>query len=401
MNILVLASAVPYPPHGGGRQRVFAILRYLARDHTVDLVTLASPVEAVHRAALERVCRSVTFLPFATRRPAAARWARAVKSAVLLQAYEVDPRVRRAVLRLSHGYDLVQVENGHMIPYAATLTGVPKILDVFGLATGSVWHEARVQERWVDRVRVFLGRAKARRVERRLSEIFDAACVVSEPERRRLAALDPRLETRLVPNGVDVDRFVPVPEPVTSRVRLVFTGAMDYQANEDAVLFFCRDIYPRILDRLPGAEFWIVGRDPGSRVRALARDARIRVTGTIDDVQPFLGDARVVVVPMRMGSGTRIKILEALAMARPVVSTANGAEGLSVVSGVHLAIADAPQAFADEVVRLASDPAARQRLGRQGRSLVERAYAWPVALEPLGKAVQEVGARQRCRRSAS
>jgi glycosyltransferase involved in cell wall biosynthesis len=145
---------------------------------------------------------------------------------------------------------------------------------------------------------------------------------------------------------------------------------------------------------LPEIRFWVVGRDPGPRLAALARDPRVTLTGAVEDVRPYLARATVVIVPMRLGSGTRIKIMEALAMGKAVVSTRAGAEGLRVVPGRYLVVADDPAAFAAEVVRLARDPAERQRLGREGRALVEAEYDWRVVLAPMSQAVDEVAGRR-------
>ncbi len=392
MRILILTSAVPYPPHGGGHLRMFAVLRQLSLEHTVDLLSLATPREMVHRRALEQLCQRVVFLP-APARGGLHRWARAVKNLLLLRAYDRDPGICQAVMDLATGYDLIQVENVYMIPYAASVRGIPKTLDIFGMWTGGMGRDLAVQGSPVAWARVVVAWLKAKRVERGLSRIFDAVYVVSEADRAYLSAIDPRLKIYVVPNGVDTEQFVPAPEPPSPPVHLVFTGAMDYAPNEDAALFFYRDIYPRILERLGETRLWVVGRDPGPRLTALARDPRITLTGAVEDVRPYLARATVVVVPMRLGSGTRIKIMEALAMARPVVSTRVGAEGLRVTPGKHLEVADTPDAFAAEVARLAGDPAARQRLGREGRALVEAEYGWRVVLAPVSQAVAALAGR--------
>ena len=389
MRILVLTSAVPYPPHGGGRARMYAMLRHLAREHSVDLLSLARPGDMVHREPLGRLCHQVTFLPAPPGRVGLRRWAKAVKNLVLLRPYEADPGIRRAVESLTSQYDLIQIENGYMIPYVASVQSIPKTLDIFGTAAGGFRRDFAAQESLLGRLQVVATWLKTKRLERSLSRLLDAVYVVSEMDQAYLAAIDPRLRIYLVPNGVDSDYFLPAPEEPPPPVHLVFTGAMDYAVNEDAVLFFHREIFPRIERQVPEVRFWVVGRDPGQRLDALARHPRVTLTGAVEDVRPYLARATVVIVPMRLGSGTRIKILEALAMAKAVVSTSAGAEGLQVASGTHLVVVDDPEVFAAEVVRLARDPAERERLGREGRSLVETKYDWRVTLAPLNRAVKE------------
>lgn len=390
MRILILTSTVPYPPHGGGHLRIFAVLRHLCREHTVDLISLATAGEMVHRQALQRFCRRVVFLPAPPARVGLRRWTRALTNLALLRAYDADPGIRRAVTDLAHGYDLIQVENGYMIPYAAAVRRMPKTLDIFGMWSGGVWRDVAAQESLVARLRVVVAWLKAKRVERQLSHMFDAVYVVSEADRAYLSAIDPSLKIYVVPNGVDTQHFVPAPEPAPPPIHLVFTGAMDYAPNEDAALFFHREIYPRILAPLQEVQFWIVGRDPGPRLKALACDPRVTLTGAVEDLRPYLTRATVVVVPMRFGSGTRLKVMEALAMGKPVVSTQVGAEGLHVIAGKHLVVADSPEAFATEVVRLANDSVERQRLGREGRGLVETEYDWRIVLAPLSQAIEEL-----------
>jgi polysaccharide biosynthesis protein PslH len=389
-RLLVLSSTVPFPPHGGGRMRIYQVLRRLGREHDVHLIALGSPVTAAQREALRDVCREVTLLPAPPPRVGLARWVRAFRNQVTFRAFDEHPAIRRAIVELATGHDLVLVENVYMLPYAIALGDVPKVVDIFGLWTGGLGRDLVLTTGWLDRLRVLLSWAKAKRVERSLRWMADAVCVVSESDRRYLSAIDPRLEIYTAPNGVDTAYFRPRPETPPPPVHLVFSGAMDYGPNEHAAFHFLGEIFPAIRARLPGARFLVVGRDPSERVLGLARDPAVIVTGEMPDVRPLLARATVVVVPMRLGSGTRIKVLEALAMARPVVSTSVGVEGLPLVAGTHLEIADDPVRFAEAVVRLAGDADARRRLGQQGRELVEARYAWDTVLASLSDVIRHL-----------
>jgi glycosyltransferase involved in cell wall biosynthesis len=178
-----------------------------------------------------------------------------------------------------------------------------------------------------------------------------------------------------VPTGVDTSYFAPdgVPE---SPGRLVFIGSMDWYPNEDAMMFFIGEILPAVRRAVPDVELTVVGRDPSARLRAMGEAAGVRITGTVDDVRPWIADAAVYVVPLRVGGGTRLKIFEGLAMGKAVVSTTVGAEGLPLVDGTHFVRADAPAGFARAVVSLLRDPARRRALGMAGRQLVEARYSW-------------------------
>ena len=195
------------------------------------------------------------------------------------------------------------------------------------------------------------------RYERRALEQFDGVLVVSDADRKTFARLYPgaiRPDMHIVSTGVDTEFFSPAPAESSGR-GLVFTGSMDWLPNEDAVSYFCREILPRIRTDEPEATFTVVGRAPTPAVRRLAAEHRITVTGRVDDVRPYVSDAAVYVVPLRIGGGTRLKIFEAMAMGKAVVSTTVGAEGLPVENGEHLLLADEPHVFARSVVRLLRD----------------------------------------------
>lgn len=180
---------------------------------------------------------------------------------------------------------------------------------------------------------------------------------------------------RDIPTGVDTEYFSPAATPVAAD-QLVFTGAMDWYPNEDAILHFVDAILPLIRREAPDVRLSVVGRNPSPSLRAVATRAGVHVTGTVDDVRPFVRAASVYVVPLRVGGGTRLKIFEALAMGKAVVSTSVGAEGLPLVAGEHFLSADDPAAFAQSVLKLMRDPQAREGLGLAGRRLVAARYSW-------------------------
>ena len=186
----------------------------------------------------------------------------------------------------------------------------------------------------------------------------DLTIAVSADDRRRLERLAPGIAAASIPTGVDTDYFTPMSR-LERPAHLVFSGSMDWHPNEDAVIHFLDAILPSIRARIPETTFTVVGRNPSTRLREVAaRFAGVTITGTVSDVRPAIAEGAVYVVPLRAGGGTRLKIFEALAMARPVVSTTVGAEGLGIEPGLHYTCADQPREFADAVVSLLKDPAA-------------------------------------------
>jgi glycosyltransferase involved in cell wall biosynthesis len=225
--------------------------------------------------------------------------------------------------------------------------------------------------------------------ERAVCRDANLTIAVSEEDRRRLSSLAPGANVSAISTGVDTTYFSPNGAPEIP-ARLVFTGSMDWHPNEDAIAYFADAILPHIRREVPTVSLAVVGRRPSARVKAIAEQAGMLVTGTVDDVRPYMGEASVYVVPLRAGGGTRLKIFEALAMEKAVVSTTVGAEGLALTSGREFVAADDPQAFAREVVSLLNDPARRRTLGQAGRHLVETRYSWPQVAREFEHACEQV-----------
>jgi glycosyltransferase involved in cell wall biosynthesis len=204
---------------------------------------------------------------------------------------------------------------------------------------------------------------------------FSAILVCSEQDASLLRELDETLEAYVMPNGVDLAYFHPQ-STITTKKSLVFTGTFSYEPNVDAAVYFVEEILPLVREQYPEIELYLVGSNPHPRVKALAKDPRVIVTGYVDDVRPFVWDAAIVIVPLRMGSGTRLKVLEAMAMEKPLVSTSIGCEGISTVSDEHLLVANTPTEFAEAIGRLLREDGLPKALGRNGRRLVELQYSW-------------------------
>jgi polysaccharide biosynthesis protein PslH len=189
---------------------------------------------------------------------------------------------------------------------------------------------------------------------------FHHVIAVSEHDRQQMLAMDPSCSISVVPTGVDTEKYTLAPPAAADPPRIVFLGSMDWEPNIDAVTYFCREIFPRVRAQVPAAVFQIVGRNPQASVRQLAT-AAVQVTGSVPSVTEFLNDATVVVVPLRIGGGTRLKIFEAMATGKAVISTSIGAEGLDVQSGRDLILADDAEAFTEATIRLLSDAALRHQ----------------------------------------
>jgi sugar transferase (PEP-CTERM/EpsH1 system associated) len=399
MEILVVAPYPPYPPRFGGATRVFHLVRMLARDNRVTLACLASPAERAALGPLRDICAEVhtADYPMAGRHK---RWhqLRSLVARPFSYYQNYSPALAAQVRRLlaARRFDLVQLEFGDAAPYYVPPPPVPWILDEHNV-------EYRLLERTWRQTRSPLRRLFTRSEARKLRRAELAACrrahavlTTSEVDRATLAPDVPGVPIRVVPNGVDTGFFTPGDAPADPTA-IVFTGAIDYHPNTDGVLHFCAEILPLVHAGAEAAVFTVVGKDPPRSVRERA-GPRVVVTGPVADVRPWMRRAAVFVVPLRVGGGTRLKILEAMACGRAVVSTSVGCEGIDVTPGEDILVADTPADFAAAVLRCLRDPGLRSRLGARGRALVERRYRWEAIGEDLGAFYRDLlgGARPAC-----
>jgi glycosyltransferase involved in cell wall biosynthesis len=247
--------------------------------------------------------------------------------------------------------------------------------------------DARQPSRWLAALYSYIQWRKLQRYEAHACRQSDRVIVVSEADAKALQSLVPALQCAVVPNGVDTDFFRPR-EAEDSDTTLVFTGKMDFRPNVDAVLWFTREVLPLIRREVPQASLKVVGRSPHARLRSLQGSSDVVLTGYVDDVRPYIAEAAVYVVPLRVGGGTRLKLLEAMSMARAIVSTSLGCEGIAVQSDRELVIADDPVSFAQAVVGLMRDRDRRSELGVSARELAVAQHDWRY-ITPLLERVYE------------
>jgi sugar transferase (PEP-CTERM/EpsH1 system associated) len=404
MRILWLNANLLLPLDKGGKLRTWHLMRQLARRHEVTYLAFADLDEAAaHRDGMLAACASVVTVP----RHEAPRHSLAFHAGVALRVFSRLPyavgkyRSRaytRAVESLlgSRPCDVLLCD--FLVPAVNLPASVPCPSVLF---THNV--EAEIWRRHADTAthplrRILLRQQwhRMQRFEGRTLARFDHVLTVSETDRATLQALYRPFATApisVVRTGVDTTSFTPGPEAAIHRAELVFVGSMDWTPNVDAVTHFCDAILPRIRAEVPEATLRIVGRSPSPAVRRLARPGIVEVTGRVDDVRDSLRSAEVFVVPLRVGGGTRLKIFEAMAAGKAVVSTSIGAEGLPVVDGRHLLIADDAGSFAARVVDLLRRPDRRQALARAAREHVVSNFDWSVVAADLEEALMKAVSR--------
>lgn len=379
MNILFLSNWFPYPPDNGARQRVYQLLRGLARAHQVTLIAFYDSEQVLKDATeLDALTTQCFVLPRRVFQPhRLTALAGFFSSAPRFLVDTFDPAMDALITSqvAAKHFDVVVASELSMAPYAAARQGVKKIFEEF---QAGVFQDAYVQAHGRARARNWLTWFKFNKYARRLLPQFDAVTVVSEQERARVNTMGAAPQhLAIVPNGVDCDASAQYQEP-RAPFSLVYNGAVTYSANLDAMRYFTREILPLIRASEPRVRLQITGRAPEFAINELSQDNVTSFTGYVQDIRAVVQQSAVCVVPLRQGGGTRLKILEAMALGTPVVSTSKGAEGLGLHSGDHLLIADSPHAFADATLRLLRDELLRERLTRAARRLVCSEYDWRV-----------------------
>jgi glycosyltransferase involved in cell wall biosynthesis len=391
MKLLYFAAHQVWPLNTGARLRDYQLARQLAARSSVTFVGMRHAGEEPRippgdsgLASVVTLDKGRTYTPSKILRGLAGP-----TPVTVLNCWSLQSASQLADVLRSREFDTVQIEGTQLMEYLPVLQearGCPAIMvDWHNIESEMMWRYAENTGNWAKKLAAKRTAKLIELAENRLLNTCPTHTVTSQRERQKLLARCPGAEIHVVPNGVDTGFYAA--ENVSEAARrssqrgsnqtILFVGSMDYHANIDAVTWFSRTAWPEIVRNHPNLHFTIVGRDPAPEVHALASD-RIHVAGTVDDVRPFYASAVAAVVPLRSGSGTRLKILEAMAAGLPVVSTRMGAEGIEAEDDVHLLLADSGPEIAAAVRRVASSVETRTRLSAAGRALVGRVYDWSV-----------------------
>lgn len=370
-RLLVLAPSYPYPVKDGTQLRVDNLFRRLPADYEITLLCFDAVAESQEEplpAPLHGTCIRVPSMPRVKgwRASPLVQVLRPLPSTIWKFASEAMARLVRARAEKADAVLSIGLQMGQY--FDVVPRGVPVYQDNYNVEWLILERMAQtrpVPKRWFWQLEA----EKLRRTERAILRRADAVIAISEVDREEMARLAPNTRFYTVPNGVDEDFFGATPLTSPREPHFAFVGSFNWHVNEDAAVWFCDAVWPRLRKSLPDARLELIGRDPSPTVRALGNNPSVHVTGTVDDVRPYLGRAVGMIVPLRYGSGIRNKILEAFAAGRPVVSTSVGCEGLPVRHNEHLLVADTAEEFAAACARLVRDPAEAARLVAAGRSV--------------------------------
>lgn len=400
MRILVVSPHPPGFPGGGSPGRLHFLIRELAKFHTVDVIAGKCWGGEIDIDRLESYCARVAVIHPVQPKPAGSTWIRRLRrwwrwwfgfASDVRDVMRMADQTKITALEWaqSHPPDLIYVHHSMAAPLVqGLLPQVPRIVDLHNIMHLYYLRSIRIAPSVREKLTAFREFIKMKLTENSLFLSGAAFSVCSSQEREIIRGVNPRALMRVVPNGVDCEHFFA--EPSGAAQDLLFLGTLSYLPNNDAVIYFISSILPIIQRFQPTARLNIVGTDPPPQLLALHNEKDICLIGQVPDVRPYSLASAIHVVPLRLGSGTRLKILEALAMGRAVVSTSIGAEGLDLVDGQHILIADTPEEFASKTLKLMEDDELRRRLAIQGQRQVRELYDWRVAGESL---------RQLCRQA--
>jgi polysaccharide biosynthesis protein PslH len=385
VKILYLCHRFPFPPRRGGKIRPFNMIRHLsACGHHVTVASLArSRSEAEEGHGIAPYCaryRMAEVHPLPQLMRMMARLPTPVPSSM---GYFYSPALARTVRGLLEGerFDLIFVHCSSVAQYVAHVRGIPKILD-FGDMDSQKWLEYAQYKPFPLSAGYRLEGIKLEREEKRLAPLFDLCTATTRSECATLKGYGTARATDWFPNGVDSDYFAPGDEAYDPRC-ISFVGRMDYYPNQECVFDFCENVLPLVRQRRPDVEFIIVGADPSPAVKKLGERPGITVTGSVPDVRPYLRRSAVMVAPLNIARGTQNKILEAMAMGVPVVTSAIAAQGVDAIAQEHFLVAQTREECSAAVLRVLEDPAERRRLAVAGRNRMLSHHAWPHSMRRL------------------
>lgn len=401
MRILFLTPQVPYPPQKGTALRNWGLIQELGERHEVSLLSFHGAMQKGDLAPpLVGACERVVTVPQPSRSPGQRLWE-------MLSTGQPDMALRLASDRFDEqlgkwlaesAFDVVQIEGIELAPYLDTIRSAAQDpLMVFDdhnceylLQQRAFLTDLYSPLRWPAAAYSFVQWQRLRRYEAETCRRADRVIAVSEPDADALRRLVPGLEVAVIPNGIDTQAYRPMTLGADHRDnQLLFTGTMDFRPNIDAVLWFARDVLPLVREEVSDAHFVVAGQRPHRRLAPLRRNPAVTLTGWVEDVRPFFEAATVYVAPLRMGGGTRLKLLEAMAMGKPMVATSLGAEGYPVEHSRQLILADTPSQFAEGVITLLRSETRRVELAQAGRAFVEEQYDWRVIVPRVEEVYRE------------
>ncbi len=397
MKLLWFSHFIPYPPRGGGHQRSFNLLRHASRSYEISLIAFNLHGHSRRqldewRRELKKYCAEVEFWEMPIRWRSAAWWVRLGTSAFDRVPYgcrsfwsrDLEAQWRAALRR--HQGALIHFDSIDLALFVDAAAGFRKVLNHHNCESAMSQRRAQNERNPVGKIYLRSQSHKLARIERAVCQLFDVNTAVSRVDMHLLQEKTPRAHFHVVANGTDASYFKPTSAQEEANT-LIFAGSLNRYANISALRFFVGRVWPLVKQQFPSLRFYVAGKRPSnSLVRWLKRDSNVVVVADPEDIRPWIARAAVFVCPILDGGGTKLKILDAVAMGKAVVTTSIGCEGLDLKHGEHVLISDSPHDFARMIFLALRNGARRKQLGECGRAFVERYHSWAIIGEHLADA---------------
>ena len=392
MDILMVTRELPYPPISGNRIRTFNLIRELSKKHRIKLISFFNPRgDAADVETLKEFCTDVVCVPLSKEQSPL----KFFKSFINKMPYKVmcyyskimEKKIRE--LMSENKFEIVHFDDYFFTQYIYTGFPVPVVITAHNAEFLLIKRYEEIKGRLIQKIYGWTQSAKLKHFEITGFAKADKVVTVSHNDRKIFLNEKKELNISVVDNGVDTENFKVVKQPPANV--LLFTGSMSRYPNINAVDYFVEEIFPLIKAERPFLKFVIAGRSPSSKIKQLAKkDKSIIVTGQVDDIREYIARCLIYVCPLRIGGGSHLKILEAMAMGKPVVSTSVGCEGLEVRDGRDFLKADTPVDFADMIFKLLDDSDLRQKIVQNARQLMKEKYDWKICADKLDAVYKEI-----------
>lgn len=389
MKILFLSQIVPYPPHGGVLQRGYNIIREIAKDNDVYLLAFIHPdtLPSQHlvdesKRHLEGICKEVHYFSLWPKKSMLHKYIAFIIGFFYSLPFSVlahkssDFKNKITDLVNREGIEIVHIDTVGLSQYKKYIGDLPSIVTHHNIESSLMARRSKVESNWFTRYYVAKQSEKLKKYEIDESKKYFINVMMSAADEKELLDMSPGVKTAIVPNGVDVDYFKRVEGEEEQAI--IYTGGMNMFANKDAVMHLLDDIWPLVKTKIPNIKFYIIGQDPPKELLRLSKEeAGIEVLGYVDDIRPYVAKSAIYVVPLRVGGGTRLKVLDALAQGKAIISTSIGCEGIEVTDRENIYIEDSDSEFASSIIELLNNKKRRKILGDNARKLAVDKYAWP------------------------
>ena len=398
-KVLWLSHFIPFPPKGGNLQRSYNLIKELSKAHDVTLLTfnqsnIIGTPESLQAAQkhFSEFCTLADVLPIPSERTKAQRAILLLKGLLPWRTYTVSwleskefAAKLKALISNNH-FDIIHVDTISLTPYVNHLKNIKVVLNHHNIESAMMLRRAENENNLLKKFYFYQEGIKLQRLERRICNKFDLNITCSDLDSERLKAIAGITDCISIPNGVDLDYF----QPIATRIKpksLVFAGGLSWYPNLDAMTFFLKSVWPELVKQIPGISMTVIGKNPPAWMLEMQKEfSNLHIAGFVDDVRPYLAEAQIYICPIKDGGGTKLKVLDALAMGKALIADEIACEGIEVVNNKSVIFASTPAEYIEKIKYLIDNPTIGEELARNGTQLIQNQYSF----QSIGKKMADI-----------